>query len=163
MSAIKLEQAFQEYIAGIANFEVDNAIQLREQEQERQERQALITTYEEKLRQLEAKGREALDFYVSNVFSVEEYRRVKRRIDDDKQTICAELERLQVEAEEIIDNRLEIARNFQENWAELSCAEKRMFLMQFVERIVVENEKLGEVKGRAKRKVRIFDIVFKES
>jgi len=163
MSARKLEQAFQDYIAGIADFEEDNAIQLRKQEQERQERQALIETYEGKLRQLEAKGREALDFYVSNVFSVEEYRRVKRRIDDDKQAICAELENLQVEAEEIADNKLEIARNFRENWAGLSCSEKRMFLMQFVEKIVVENEKLGETKGREKRKVKIFDVVFKEA
>jgi len=163
MSARKLEQAFQAYIAGIADFEVDNAIQLHKQEQEKQERQTLIEAYEEKLRQLEAKGREALDFYVGNIFSVDEYRRVRRRLDDDKQTICTELERLQVEAEEIVDNRLEIARNFQENWAGLSYSEKRMFLMQFVEKIVVENEKLGESKGRAKRKVKIFDVVFKES
>ena len=163
MSARKLEQAFQEYIAGIAEFEVDNSIQLYQQEQEKQERQTLIATYEEKLRQLEAKGREALDFYVNNVFSVDEYRRVKRRIDDDKQVIYAELEHLQVEAEEIVDNKLEIARNFQENWAGLSCSEKRMFLMQFVEKIVVENEKLGMTKSREKRKVRIFDVVFREN
>jgi len=162
MSAKKLEQAFLEYLKGIAEFEEDNTIQLREQEQQKQERQALIASYEEKLRQLEAKGREALDFYVTNVFSVEEYRRVKRRIDDDKQTLCAELERLQVEAEEIVDNRLEIAKNFQENWVGLSNVDKRMFLMQFVERIVVKNEKQGETNGRAKRKVKIFDVVFKE-
>ena len=162
MSAIKLEQAFQEYIAEIAEFEVDNTIQLREQEQKRQERQALIAFYEEKLCQLEAKGREALDFYVSNVFSVDEYRRVKRRLDDDKQTLCAELERLQVEAEEIVDNRLEIAKNFQENWEGLSNVDKRMFLMQFVEKIVVENEKIGASNGRAKRRVKVFDVVFRE-
>jgi len=162
MSAIKLEQAFQEYIAGIAEFEVDNSAQIYEQEKEKQERQALIATYEEKLRQLEAKGREALNFYVTNVFSVEEYRRVKRHLDNDMEAICAELERLQVEAEEIVDDRLEIARNFQENWAGLSNVEKRMFLMQFVERIVVENEKIGESKGRAKKRVKIFDVVFKE-
>jgi len=163
MSARKLEQAFQAYIAGIAEFEVDNTIELRKQEQEKQERQALIATHEDKLRQLEAKGREALDFYVSNIFSVEEYRRVKRRLDDDKQTLCAELERLQVEAEEIVDNRIEIAKSFHENWAGFSFSEKRMFLMQFVEKIIVENEKIGETKGRAKRKVKIFDIVFKEN
>ncbi|MCL2164304.1 MAG: recombinase family protein [Oscillospiraceae bacterium] len=160
MSARKLEQAFQEYIAGIAEFEGDNTIILQEQEQEKQERQALIVTYEEKLRQLEAKGREALDFYVSNVFSVDEYRRVKRRLDEDKQTICAELERLQVEEEEIPDNRLEIAKSFHQNWAGLSCSEKRMFLMQFVERIVVENEKIGT--GHCQKKVKIYDVVFKE-
>jgi len=163
MSAIKLEQAFQEYIAGIAEFEVDNSIHFNEQEQEKQERQALIATYEEKLRQLEAKAREALDFYVSNVFSVDEYRRVKRRIDDDKQALCAELERLQIEAEEVVDNKLEIAKNFHENWAGLSNKDKRLFLIQFVERIVVENEKLGENKSRAQKRVKIHDVVFKES
>ena len=161
ISAIKLEKAFREYIAGIADFEVDNAVQLCEQEQEKKKRRELIATYEEKMSQLETKGHEAVDFYVRNVFSVTEYRSVKRRIDDDKQTISAELERLRVEDEEIVDNKLEIAKSFHENWGKLSDLEKRQFLMQFVERIVVENKKIGQIKGRIKRNVEILDVAFR--
>ena len=160
LSAKKLEQAFCEYIARIAEFEGDNTMNLNEQEQERQERQALIATYEEKIRQLEAKSQEALDFYVSDIFTVEEYRKVKRRLDKDKETICFELEHLQVEAEEIVDNKFEIARSFHENWGQFSNAERRMFLMRFVEKIVVEYEKFG--KGHLHKRAVIRDVVFKE-
>jgi len=160
MSAKKLEVAFQEYISQIADFDEDYSIKLYEEEQKKQEHQALIATYEEKLQQIEAKAIEALDCYVTNIFSIEEYRNVKNRIESDKQTVTAELERLQVDIEEIADNKLEIAKSFHENWDGLSKPDKRMFLMQFVERIVVENEKFGE--KLHDKKVKIFDIVFRD-
>ena len=160
MSALKLEQAFCEYIAKIEDFEENNSIQIIGQEQKKKETKELIVSYEEKLRQLEAKSREALDNYVDNIFSVEEYRVIKKRIDGDKQSICAELERLQIETEEVEDNTLEIAKSFRDNWVGFSNSEKRMFLMRFVEKIVVENEELG--KGLHQKKVKISDIVFKE-
>ena len=162
MSAIKLEQAFREYIDRVADFEEDTTIRIYEQEKKREESKKIIATYQEKLSQLEAKAREALDCYVNNVFSVEDYRRVKKQIDNDKQSVHAELERLQVDTEEIVDNTVEIAKSFRENWDGLSYKEKRMFLMQFVEKIVVENEKIGEIKGRMKKKVKVFDIVFRK-
>lgn len=162
MSAKKLEQAFWEYAARIADFETDRTVYHYEQEQENQESQVLIAAYEEKLRQLEAKAHEALNFYVNNAFSIDEYLRLKNRIDDDKQIVCAELERLRVETEEICDNKIEIAKSFHENWERLSCSEKRTFLMQFIEKIFVENEKTGEYKDRIKRNVKVFDVVFRE-
>jgi len=159
MSARKLEQAFREYIERISDFEENSTIRLYEQEQKRLESQELIATYEEKLRLLELKGKESLDCYVSNIFSINEYRKIKKKIDSDKQTVCAELERLHIDTEEIIDNKIEIAKSFKENWERLSNLEKRMFLMQFVEKIVVENEK-HEKSYRQKRKVKVFDVVF---
>ncbi|MCL2672303.1 MAG: recombinase family protein [Clostridiales bacterium] len=163
MSSKRLEQAFLDYISRIADFSEDNEALIYEQEKEKKKKEskALIATYEERLHQLEGKGREALDFYVNNVFSVEEYRNVKRKLDRDKESICAELERLRIDTEEIADNRFEIAKNIKENWEQLSNSEKRMFLMQFVERIVVENEKIG--KGHHDRKIKITEFVFKEA
>ena len=162
MSAKKFEQAFCEYIGKIADFDEDITIQDYEQEQKKQESQELITRYEEKLSQLEAKGREALDCYVNNIFNIDDYRRVKRQIDNDKQNICSELDRLRLDTEEVTDNKFEIAKNIKENWDRFSNSDRRMFLMQFVEKIVVENEKIGmNRRGRDQRKVKIFDIVFK--
>ena len=162
VSGIKLEKAFCEYIERVVELEGNNTAYIYEQEQKRQEAQALITTYNEKLRQLEAKGREALDSYVSNIFTVEEYRNVKKRLDNDKQTIIAELEQLSVETEEVADNQVEIAKTVHANWKQFSNSEKRMFLMQFVEKVVVENEKIGlNKKGNIQRKVRIDDVVFR--
>jgi len=163
MSAKKLEKSFCEYIKGIAEFDADSTFQIRAQETKKQEAQALIAEYEEKLRHLEAKGREALDFYVSNTFTVGEYRAVKQRLDKDKQTVCAELERLYVEAEEVVENKLEFAKSIHENWETFSNSDKRQFLMQFVEKIVVENQEQGRNrKGHMQRKVVIHDIVFRE-
>jgi len=161
MSMRKLEMAFKGYLSKFADFEQDNTIQLYEQEKKkkREENQKTINSYKESLYQLESKAKEALDCYVTNVFTVDEYRKVKKRLDNDKQTINAELERLQIDTEEIADNSIEIAKNFQKNWDGLSNKEKRMFLMEFVERIVVENVKLG--KGHQNKKVTIFDVVFK--
>jgi len=160
MSALKLEKAFCEYIAQIADFEEDNTIQIFEQEQKNQKSQQQIEAHKERLRQLETKAREALDNYVDNIFSVEEYRTIKKRIDSDKQSISDELKHLQIETEEIADNKLEIAKSFRDNWSGFSNVEKRMFLMRFVDKIVVENEKIGE--GLHQKRVKISDIVFKE-
>ena len=160
MSGKKLENAFREYITEIADFEEDNTISICNQEQKTQETNKQIAIYEEKLRQLEIKLRETLDFYVNNTFTVEEYRDVKKRIDNDKKIICSELERLQIESENVEENSLEIAQNCRDNWETLSYKDKRMFLMQFVEKIVVENIKLG--KGHMNKKVKIFDVEFKE-
>ncbi|MDR2531217.1 MAG: recombinase family protein [Oscillospiraceae bacterium] len=166
MSANKLEQAFIEYIERIVDFEEDNIVYLNEQEQKKEENQNLILKYQEKLHQFELKEREALDCYVKNIFTIEEYRNAKTLINSDKQLICIELERLRLDSEEIIDNKIQIANNIKENWNKLSYSDKRMFLMQFVEKIVVENEKIGTMskkgKERTQRKIKIFDIVFKE-
>jgi len=162
ISATKLEQAFLEYISKIADFESDSAVCLYEQEQEKkkQERLTVIASYEETLHHLEAKAQEALDGYVSNVFTVDEYRKVKQRIESDKQNISAELERLYAETEEIVENRVEIARNLYQNWEQFSNSEKRQFLMQFIERIVIETKRIGT---KHKQKiVEISEIVFRE-
>ena len=160
MSAIKLEKAFCEYIAQIADFDEDISVQINEQERKKQEAQKLIESYEEKLRQLEAKAKEALNSYVENVFGIEEYKAVKKRIEDDKESVLSEIEQLQIESEELIENKVEIAKNIHQNWDKLSNKEKRMFLMRFVEKIVVENVKLGDKKSQ--RKVVIQDIVFSD-
>jgi len=161
VSTQKIEKAFTEYIERIATFEIDNTLHVCEQEQKRKEQQTIIEAYEEKLRQIESKEREALDSYVDNVFNVEEYRKIKTRLDNDKKAIYSELDSLQVDTEEVADYKIEVAKTIHENWRQFSNAEKRMFLMQFVERIVIKNEKVGISKrGKQQRKVKIFDVVF---
>jgi len=164
MSAIKLEKAFIEHIENIAELEVENTIHNYEEEQKKNEKQAVIGEYEEKLKQVETKIRETLDHYVDNVFSIEEYRKVKQRLDNDRKAICDELDNLYVDIEEVVvENKLEIAKTVHENWEKFSNIEKRNFLMQFVEKIVVKNEKVGvSKKAKIQRKVKVFDIVFRE-
>lgn len=159
VSAKKLEIAFREYVSEIADFEGNTSIRFYEKEQKKKESAKLIAVYEGKLQKVESKMREALDNYVSNVFNVEEYREVKRQLDNNSRTICNELERLKIEVENVGENSVEIARSLHENWDTLSNKDKRMFLMRFVEKIIVENEKLGE--GNLNKKIKIFDIDFR--
>ncbi|MCL2531455.1 MAG: recombinase family protein [Oscillospiraceae bacterium] len=158
MSALKLERAFSEHLTRFADFEGNAAVEQDAQAQTQQESRQQIAICEEKLRQMQAKAREALDCYANSIFSVEEYCQVKKRMNSDQEMLCAELQRLRVRAEEMPHHKLEIAKSLQENWDGLSYIEKRMFLMQFVEKIVVENEKTGT--GLHDKQVRIFEVAF---
>jgi len=159
MSATRFENAFCEYVNRITDFEDGDSIHIHEEAQKKQENSRLIAEHNDRLQQLDAKLREALDCYVNNTFTAEEYRKVKKRIESDKKSISSELERLTIEAEDIVDNKLEIATNFKENWDTLANTEKRIFLMQFVEKIVVVAEKTG--KNQYFNEIKIHDIVFK--
>ncbi|MCL2488781.1 MAG: recombinase family protein [Oscillospiraceae bacterium] len=162
VSANKLARAFREYTGRLADFESGGAGRFyeREKEKKERERQALTGSCEESLRYLDAKAQEALDGYARNIFTVEEYQKIKQRIQSDRQHISAERDRLRMEDEEIPDNTVGIARSFRENWDALSNTEKRQFLMQFVEKITVENKRTGA--GHQQKTARIQNIVFRE-
>jgi len=159
VTALKLEDAFREYISKIADFEGDNSKILNEEMQYRQRQKEAISDYKAKLQQLDAKLHEAIECYVNNVFTVDEYHKVKKHIENDKNAISAELNRLSMETEDIAGSKLEIAKCFKENWDNLSNTDKRMFLMQFIERVVVKIEKVEE--GSYFKKATVFDVVFK--
>jgi len=159
MSAIRFEDAFRIYIDKITDFEGNNSIHIQEEAQKKQANQQLIAEHKGKLQQLEAKLREALDCYVNNIFTIEEYRKVKKRIENDKYALSSDLDRLNIEAESIVDNKLEIAKSFRDNWDIFTNSEKRVFLMQFVEKIIVVSERTG--KNQYHNTIIIHDIVFK--
>jgi len=154
----KVEQAFQEYIAKISDFDVADEIKQEEFEQKKRDNQALIASYEKKYRGLEDKEREALTLYVGNDINFDSYRDIKKRVDADKQQIKIELERLRDVHDDAQINEADIINQMKENWVLLSSMEKRQFLLQFVEKITfnIEKEKRAYF-GTAK----IIDVVFK--
>jgi len=153
----KIEKAFEDYIAQVSAFDVANEIKQAEFEQKRQDHLALIDSYEKKRRQLEEKEREALTLYVNNDIDFDNYREIKKRVDKDKQLTHAELTRLRDVPEEVTVNQEDIINQLSENWEWLSGEERRQFLMQFAERIVIDIEKeTGQHLGTA----RIVDVVF---
>ncbi|MCL2670495.1 MAG: recombinase family protein [Clostridiales bacterium] len=154
----KVEKAFEEYIAQVSNFDVASDIRQSELEQKKQNNLELIDSYEKKLRQLEEKEREALSLYVNNLMDFDSYREVKMRVDKDKQSICAELERLQEIQVDVVIDEVDIISQLNDNWVLLSNTEKRLFLMQFVDRITLDIEK---GKGKHLGTAKIIDIVFK--
>jgi site-specific DNA recombinase len=157
MSHKKIEAAFTEYISQIADLmppEEDITI-----EQKKQENAKNIVAYENKLKALEAKDKETLELYVSNELSFDEYRAMRTKIEADRVVISAEIERTKLPSEnESNFSEEDIILNLRENWELLIDSEKRTFLRNFVERIVIESTK---VEGSYFGEVRVLDVVFR--
>jgi site-specific DNA recombinase len=157
MSHKKVETAFVEYLSQIADFEPpEEDIGI---EQKKQETAKNIATYENKLKALEAKDKETLELYVSNELSFDEYRAMRTKIEADRVVINAEIERIKLPSEnESNFTEDDIILNFRENWELLTDSEKRTFLRNFVERIVIQSTK-GE--GGYFGEVRVLEVGFR--
>jgi len=154
----KVEKAFQQYIDEIDTLEGADKINIQEQERQRQNQLEQITAYQEKLSKLDAKEREVLNRYVDNEIEFEDYTSMKNRIRNDKQFVQSELDKLHISvAEESTIKREDIISDFKENWQHLSMVEKRQFLVKFVKKIVVINEK---EESQYFVTIKILDVVF---
>ncbi|OCN02141.1 hypothetical protein A7X67_12010 [Clostridium sp. W14A] len=156
MSHKKVEAAFEEYISQIADFNDADNPSLAEEKKIKHDNSEAIQSLEAKLKGLETRERETLERYVRNEIDFDDYREMKKLVASDKLVLSAELERLSAAPNPTAVKPIKIARNFRENWDKLSNHERRAFLKQFVERIVIESVKpKGEFFGQVKiREVR---------
>ena len=153
----KVEIAFEEYIMQVANLNVSDKIEIEIQTHKKQENEMQIKAYQTKVRQLDAKEREAMTFYVENKIELESYREIKKMVDKEKVIISAELARLETVASETQINKADIIDDFRENWDEFSTNERRQFLLKFIGKIILKSEKRqGEHFSTAK----VLDVEF---
>lgn len=158
MSHKKVEAAFEEYISQISDFEPIDELSFAEEERIERDNTEAVIALEVKLKSLEQRERETLERYVRNEIEFDDYREMKRLVAADKLVINAELERLQIIKEPTTDKPKEIARNFKKNWDGLSNSERRSFLKQFVEKIIIRSVKEeGNFFGR----VELAEIVWR--
>ncbi len=158
MSHKKVEAAFEEYIAQIADFEPVDALSLVEEERIKRDNTETVTVLEAKLKSLEQRERETLERYVHNDIEFEDYREMKRLVAADKLVINAELERFRAIEEPAAVSFREIAMNFKKNWDGLTNPERRAFLKQFVEKIIIRSVKDG---GSFFRRVEVAECVWR--
>lgn len=156
----KVEAAFLLYINQIADLTVSDEIELEQAEIAKKESDELIRGYTTKLSKLESRHREIMDSYCDGEIDFESYRHMKNKLDNDKALIHAELAKIDNESnpEESI-NRKDIITNIRENWELLTDREKRLFLMNFVKRIVVEKVSLNGIK---RSNAKIVKVEFSE-
>ena len=160
VSHIMAEQAFQEYIDDIGQLKMPKDIQ-HEGKQKRKEQSKQIPVYQEKLKQLETRGREILNRYVDNEIQFDVYKAMTSRIENETRIIQAELDQLtQPAPSEMTIVREDVIRELKENWSYLREKEKRQFLVKFVKSIVISNEKESGAGPRARGHVRVFDVEF---
>ncbi|MDR0986267.1 MAG: recombinase family protein [Ruminococcus sp.] len=155
MSHKKAEAAFDEYLSQIADFEPPELEINTEQKNTKN-----ITAYENKLKALEAKDKETLELYVTNELSFDEYRAMRTKIEADRIVINTEIERIKMPPDnESNFTKNDIILNLRENWELLTDSEKRTFLRNFVERIVIESTK-GE--GSYFGEVKVLEVGFRD-
>ena len=159
ISQKNVETAFMDYIEQIEDFSAINEIQLEENRKAKDNNSKLIKKLNNQLKNLENKEKEILSSYVDNNLNFDRYIQLKDYIEDEKYKICKQLEEvsaIEEDTEEMIIKKEDIIKNLKENWTFLNNEEKRLFLIKFVDKIMIINEMKNSRRGIAK----ITDIKF---
>lgn len=159
ISQKSVETAFMDYIEQIEDFSAINEIQLEENRKAKDNNSKLIKKLNNQLKNLENKEKEILSSYVDNNLNFDRYIQLKDYIEDEKCKICKQLEEISAieeDTEEMIIKKEDIIKNLKENWTFLNNEEKRLFLIKFVDKIMIVNEMKNSRRGIAK----ITDIKF---
>jgi len=134
---VKLEKAFQEYIAGLddMSFEKDKLDNKRKKEPPAKTRASL----ESKIAQNERRINEIRSLFTQDKLSFEEYKEFSGTLSIKAQQLQSELDQLRPDnPEEInIEAVRDIIVNLKQNWVNLTDSEKKKFLMMFVDGITV--------------------------
>lgn len=160
MSHKKAEQAFLSYLAQIEDLlPPDEEITLTE-EPLNQDNAELAAIYEKKQKTLEIKDKEVLDRYISNDLNFDEYCAIRTKIESDKLILSAEIGRLKGRSRSVQQSSKEnIILNLQDNWNLLTNEEKRTFLRNFVEKIVIKSFKSPD---SSFSQVRVVNVIFRD-
>jgi uncharacterized protein YPO0396 len=121
------------------------------QQQARENSQEQLNVLTEKLKKINNREKEIMQFYTSGDIEFDNYRAMKQNIDNDRDFINTEISKLKTELgenEETKISRADIVTNFRENWNNLTDTEKRQFLTNFIKKIHVINEPIeGNIRG----------------
>jgi len=141
ITAKKVEAALTAYLSTFDNmFDTDSEAAAR-LEQERRNNEAQIQNYREQLRHYESREKEVMSHYIAGHIDFDSYRGMKKQLDSDREFVRAALDKLTVhESEPATICREEVAASFRESWQGLTNTEKRLFLTNYIKKIVVSNE-----------------------
>ena len=152
----KLEKALLAYFANIPEIEPDT----EKDEQAKRETAARIEALQNKINSLDGKEKEVLDLYIEDNATLAEYRSVKEKLDVERVNILAEIQRItptEPKAYKGIMTQEEIALTFCKEWQSYTSKEKRQFLVNHINKIVVINQPLpGTIQG----KYEIVDVAY---
>ena len=142
ISHIKAENAFIDYINKINDFDTIDEIQVAEKEKIKNQNLELINNLNKEIKKLENKEKEVLNLYINGKVDFDNYMEIKAGISKEKKQFSQTLDSIEVFADEEITIKQEnIIKNLKENWELLSNIEKRQFLINFVEKIKIINER----------------------
>jgi len=154
------EKAFREYIDNIENFNALDEVQLIIRQEIKNQNLELIDNLHKDYKKLESKEKEVLSLYINEKVDFDNYMEIKKSIDKEKKQISSTLEQIEhLVDDEITIKKENIIKSLKENWELLTNAEKRQFLISFVENIKIINEKK---ENQREGTVKILDIEFSD-
>lgn len=152
----RVERAFINYINNIEDFTVIDEIEIEEKESLNNKK--LNTLYKQK-DTLEHRENEILNLYISGTMDFEHFTEIKNPLEQEKMRILSEIQELensQIEDEQEQIIKADIIKNLKENWELLTDLEKRQFIVQFIDKIIVDGIKINQ----RSTAVRILDVQF---
>lgn len=152
----RVERAFINYINNIEDFTVIDEIEI--EEKENLNNQKLNTLYKQK-DTLEHRENEILNLYISGTMDFEHFTEIKNPLEQEKMRILSEIQELensQIEDEQEQIIKADIIKNIKENWELLTDLEKRQFIVQFIDKIIVDGIKINQ----RSTAVKILDVKF---
>ena len=154
----KIEEAFIEYINSLPDFDTINEVQQNMKHEIKNQNLDLIDGLRKQLEKLERRERELVQSYIQEDIDLDNFNLIKTTIDKEKKQILGTIESVQdCVDEEVTIKKEHIIKNLKENWEHLNNAEKRQFLIDFVEKIEVINEK---EKGKREGVVKVTNVEF---
>jgi len=154
----KIEIAFTQYINNFEDFNTIDEIQQVAKNEIKNQNIELIKDFNKQLEKLERREKELVNEYVQGKIDIENYRLLKTGFDNEKNQVLGTMKSIKTFVDEEVTIKKEnIIKTLKENWERLTKEEKRQFLINFVEKIVVVNER--EV-GKRDGTVKILNVEF---
>lgn len=142
----KVEQAFRDYINNIEDLSIPDEIKIAEQQERQRQNADLLNGLYKQEKALEHKEKEIVKFYVSGSMELGDYMEIKKTIEKEKVNMMSKIQELEtegIEAEEQNLRKEDIIKNLRENWDLLTNLERRQFLVNFVDKIIVSGKKVN--------------------
>jgi len=153
IAAKKVEMALVEYFLQIDDVFISDSRNLFS-EQEKQKIEMQIQIYRDKIRIFDNKEREITSHFINDNVDFDSFKKIMKQLDSNRNFARLELEKLENNDNinhPVIVYRKEIAASFLESWQGLSNDEKRLFLTNFIKKIIISNEPVeGSRFGNAK-------------
>ena len=154
----KAEEAFIKYINDIEDFDTLDEVQMEAKQEIKQQNIELLSDLKKQYAKLERKEKEILEQYIHERIDFDNYMLLKNGIDKEKGQVSAAMAGVEdCIDEEVTIKKENIIKNLKENWEHLSKAEKRQFIINFVEKIEVVNEREP---GKRDGTVKVLNVEF---
>jgi site-specific DNA recombinase len=139
----KLEAALIEYFSQYEEVFISDSAEAARLELEKRNTDTQIQNYRDKLQHLDKREKEVMNYYINGDIEFDSYREMKKQLESDRDFIRAELAKIagnESDNNPVTIKREEVAASFRDSWQGLTNAEKRLFLTNYIKKIVVRNE-----------------------